>query len=89
LQVLGNPSAAKLARVACAVGLAQNFSALLALVGEGIQLGHLRLHARRLAFQAGARGDEVEQVAAKMSAADTMDAAAAAAMLAETRLTEE
>lgn len=89
LQVLGNPSAARLARVACAVGLAQNFSALLALVGEGIQLGHLRLHARRLAFQAGARGEEVELVALKMSAAGTVDSVAAAAMLAEARLIEE
>lgn len=56
-------TAGELGQVAVAVGLAQNLAALLALVGEGIQGGHMRLHARRLAFQAGARGAEIEAVA--------------------------
>ena len=84
LQVLGNPGARMLARIACAVGLAQNLAALMALVGEGIQRGHLRLHARRLAFQAGARGAEIDQVAARI-AAGRIDQAAAAAALADLR----
>lgn len=49
------PGADRLARVAVALGLAQNLAALMALVGEGIQKGHMRQHARRLAWQAGAR----------------------------------
>ena len=88
LQVLGNPGARPLARIACAVGLAQNLAALLALVGEGIQRGHLRLHARRLAFQAGARGPEVERVADRIAGAGTIDGAAAAAAFAELRRDE-
>ena len=81
LQVLGNPGARSLARIACVVGLAQNLAALMALVGEGIQRGHLLLHSRRLAFQAGAHGPEVEQVANYMARAGTVDAAAATAAL--------
>ncbi|MCY4374368.1 MAG: hydroxymethylglutaryl-CoA reductase, degradative [Spirochaetaceae bacterium] len=88
LQVLGNPGARRLARIACAAGLAQNLAALMALVGEGIQRGHLRLHARRLAFQAGARGPEVERVAGRIAAAGTVDGDAAAAALAELRRSE-
>ena len=48
LAILGNPDAQELSRIAAAVGLAQNFAALLALVSGGIQRGHMRLHARRL-----------------------------------------
>ena len=48
------------------VGLAQNFAALRALASEGIQKGHMRLHAKNLAVQAGAEEDEVEEVAEKM-----------------------
>lgn len=88
LQVLGNPGARTLARIACSVGLAQNLAALMALVGEGIQRGHLRLHARRLAFQAGARGLEVERVAGRIAAAGTVDGDAAAVALAELRRSE-
>ena len=52
-------TAAELSRVAVAVGLAQNLAALSALVGEGIQQGHMRLHAKRLAWKAGATGEEI------------------------------
>lgn len=50
LKVLGNPDAQRLARIAAAVGLAQNLSALRALASEGIQEGHMRLHGANLAL---------------------------------------
>ena len=49
-----------------AVGLAQNFAALRALAKEGIQKGHMRLHARNLAIAAGAKGEEIERIAERM-----------------------
>ena len=58
LSLLGSPSATELARIAVSVGLAQNLAAVMALVTEGIQSGHMALHARRLAWMAGARGEE-------------------------------
>jgi hydroxymethylglutaryl-CoA reductase len=48
------------------VGLAQNMAALRALATEGIQHGHMALHARQVAIAAGASGDLIEKVAAKM-----------------------
>lgn len=63
LQVLGVKSACELAEVAVAVGLAQNMAALRALATEGIQRGHMALHARNIAIVAGAVGDEIEKVA--------------------------
>jgi hydroxymethylglutaryl-CoA reductase len=68
LRLLGDPSSRRLARIAAAVGLAQNVAALRALVTEGIQAGHMRLHAARLAFASGARGDEVDVVAGELVA---------------------
>ena len=58
----------RLAAVAGAAGLATNFAALRALATEGIQRGHMALHARGLARAAGATGDLVEQVAAELAA---------------------
>ena len=63
LEVLGWPDARRLSRIAAAVGLAQNLAALRALVSEGIQKGHMALHARRLSFDSGARGDDLERYA--------------------------
>lgn len=63
LKILGVKSAGGLAGVMVAVGLAQNLAALRALVAEGIQRGHMRLHARNIAISAGAKGDEIEKVA--------------------------
>ncbi|MFW6387979.1 MAG: hydroxymethylglutaryl-CoA reductase, degradative [bacterium] len=63
LRVLGNPDSRRLAGIAASVGLAQNFAAISALTGEGIQRGHMRLHANRLAWQAGARGTEIPATA--------------------------
>lgn len=66
LKILGVSSAKELAEIMAAVGLAQNLAALRALVTEGIQRGHMRLHARNLAIMAGATGDLVDRVAEKM-----------------------
>jgi len=68
LRVLGLPDARRLARIMAAVGLAQNFAAVLALVTGGIQRGHMKLHAARLAYQVGARGEEVRRVADALAA---------------------
>ena len=66
LELLGNPDAQELSRIAAALGLAQNFAALLALTGDGIQKGHMLKHARKTAFLAGARGCEIDRAAAEM-----------------------
>ena len=60
------PSADRLSRVAVSLGLAQNLAALMALVSEGIQSGHMRQHARRLAWQAGARDEELALLARRV-----------------------
>lgn len=63
LKILGVKTAEELSRVIAAVGLAQNFAALRALATEGIQRGHMELHARNIAMMVGAVGDEVDRVA--------------------------
>jgi len=65
-KILGVKTADELGRVMAAVGLAQNFAALRALATEGIQLGHMKLHARNLAYAAGAGDDIVDKVAGIM-----------------------
>ncbi|MDP3547563.1 MAG: hydroxymethylglutaryl-CoA reductase, degradative, partial [Phreatobacter sp.] len=69
LKILGVQSAQELAEVTVAVGLAQNMAALRALATEGIQRGHMALHARNIAIVAGATGTEIETVAAELAAA--------------------
>ncbi len=66
LKIMGAETADRLARVMAAVGLVQNFSALRALATEGIQRGHMGLHARNVAIAAGASGDEIDRVARAM-----------------------
>lgn len=66
LKILGVKSGEELARVAAALGLAQNFAALRALATEGIQRGHMELHARNVAIAAGAKGEEIDVIAEKM-----------------------
>jgi len=66
LKILGVSSAKELAEVMAAVGLAQNLAALRALVTEGIQRGHMKLHAKNLAIMAGATGDLIDKVAERM-----------------------
>lgn len=68
LKVLGVQSAQELGEVAAAVGLAQNLGALRALATEGIQRGHMALHARNIALVAGATGEEIDAVARQMAA---------------------
>jgi hydroxymethylglutaryl-CoA reductase len=66
VKILGAKSANELGEVICAVGLAQNLAALRALATEGIQRGHMGLHARNVAIAAGAKGELIDRVAAKM-----------------------
>ncbi|HYC27036.1 MAG TPA: hydroxymethylglutaryl-CoA reductase, degradative [Nitrososphaerales archaeon] len=66
IKVIAPRTATELAEVMAAVGLAQNFAALRALASEGIQRGHMKLHARNIAVSAGATGQLVDEVAAKM-----------------------
>ncbi|MBN2798645.1 MAG: hydroxymethylglutaryl-CoA reductase, degradative [Deltaproteobacteria bacterium] len=85
LALLGSPSARGLARVMAAVGLAQNLGALRALAAEGIQRGHMRMHARTVAVAAGATAEEVPLVVARLAAARDYSSDRAAAVLAELR----
>ena len=66
LKLLGVQSARQLAEIAAAVGLAQNFAAIRALATDGIQRGHMRMHARQLALAAGADDRIVRDVAQQM-----------------------
>ncbi len=68
VKLMGVKTASELAEIIVSVGLAQNMAALRALATEGIQRGHMSLHARQVAIAAGATGDLVERVAAQMVA---------------------
>lgn len=68
VKILGVTTAAELAQVIAAVGLAQNFAAMRALATDGIQKGHMKLHARNLATVAGATAEQLDAVVAKMVA---------------------
>jgi hydroxymethylglutaryl-CoA reductase len=72
LKLMGVQTAAELAGIIVSVGLAQNLAALRALATEGIQRGHMSLHARQVAIAAGALGDQIEKVAAQMVANKTV-----------------
>ena len=62
LRMLGVTSARELAAIMVTVGLASNMAAMRALATEGIQKGHMALHARAVSHAAGARGDEAEEL---------------------------
>ena len=66
VKILGVKTATELGEVIAAVGLAQNLAALRALASEGIQEGHMKLHARNIAATAGATGDLIDEVADQM-----------------------
>jgi hydroxymethylglutaryl-CoA reductase len=66
LKILGVKTAPELAMVMASVGLAQNLAALRALATEGIQRGHMSLHARNIAVMAGAEGDLIDRVAERL-----------------------
>jgi len=61
-KILGYPSASRLGEIAAASGLAQNMAAIMALATDGIQRGHMSMHARNLAAEAGAEGEELRKV---------------------------
>jgi degradative hydroxymethylglutaryl-CoA reductase len=85
LEILGNPSAAFLGQVMAAAGLASNLAALKAMATEGIQRGHMSLHARSVALSAGAVGAEVEQLAARLVEVGEIKVERAAQLLAQLR----
>ena len=68
LKLIGVTSAGELAEIIVSVGLAQNLAALRALATEGIQHGHMSLHARQVAIAAGASGDDIDKLAARLVA---------------------
>lgn len=82
LKIMGADTAGRLGRVIASVGLIQNFSAMRALATEGIQRGHMGLHARNVAITAGAVGEQIDRIAAAMIAAGTIREDAAKTMLA-------
>jgi hydroxymethylglutaryl-CoA reductase len=86
LRLMHVTAANELAMIAASVGLASNLAALRALATEGIQRGHMSLHARSVAVAAGAKGDEVERVARAIAerGSITVDAAARALELLRT-----
>jgi hydroxymethylglutaryl-CoA reductase len=86
LKILGVASARELAEVICAVGLAQNLAALRALATEGIQRGHMALHARQVAIAAGAEGSLVDLVAQRMVEQGVIRPDRASEILAQLRL---
>ncbi len=85
LKILGVRTARELAEIVASVGLAQNLAALRALATEGIQRGHMRLHARQVALAAGAREAEVDVVVRRMLDEGIVRPDRAAAILAEVR----
>jgi hydroxymethylglutaryl-CoA reductase len=85
LELAGAESASDLAMVVASVGLASNLAALRALATEGIQKGHMALHARSVAVTAGAEGDEVEHVAAELSSSGPVTLERAQALLRDLR----
>ena len=66
MKILGVKSAKELSEVFGAVGLVQNFAVLRALVTEGLQRGHMSLHAKNIAMMAGATGDQIDKIVKKM-----------------------
>jgi hydroxymethylglutaryl-CoA reductase len=67
LKLMGVETASQLGEIIVSVGLAQNLAALRALATEGIQRGHMNLHARQVAIAAGAEGDIIERLAEQLA----------------------
>lgn len=83
LKILGIQSARQLAEIIAAVGMAQNLAAMRALATEGIQHGHMRMHARQLAVAAGATGTMVTQIVQTMIAEGNIRLERAKALVSE------
>jgi hydroxymethylglutaryl-CoA reductase len=88
-RILGVTTARALAQVMAVVGLAQNLGALRALATEGIQRGHMSLHARQAALAAGAEGALVDAVAERLIASGNIKAEAAVSVIRELRTKAE
>ena len=86
LKILGVATARELAEVMAAVGLAQNLAALRALAMEGIQRGHMKLHARQVAMAAGATGELVDLLAERLVSESAVRLDRAEAILNEIKL---
>lgn len=85
LRIMGADTAETLSRMVASVGLAQNFGAVRALATDGIQKGHMALHAQNIAITAGAEGDEIVTVADAMKARGEINERMAKQLLAEMR----
>jgi len=83
VKILGVKTADDLSRIIAAVGLCQNFAALRALASEGIQRGHMSLHAKNVAVQAGAKCDLIEIIASRMAAERRINVDRAAELMKE------
>jgi hydroxymethylglutaryl-CoA reductase len=83
VKILGVKSADELSRIIASAGLCQNFAALRALASEGIQRGHMSLHAKNVAVQAGAKCDLIEIIAARMAAERRISVDRAVELMAE------
>lgn len=66
IKILGVKTAGELGDIIASVGLAQNLAAIKALATEGIQRGHMSLHAKNIAVTAGAKGEELDRIVKKM-----------------------
>ncbi|MEL6966715.1 MAG: hydroxymethylglutaryl-CoA reductase, degradative [Pseudomonadota bacterium] len=89
LRLLNVQSAQELAEVTAAVGLAQNMAALRALSTEGIQKGHMALHARNIAITAGAAGPQIDALAKTLAAEGPVTVDRAKALLAAHKTTSD
>lgn len=85
LKLLNVKHASDLAEICVCAGLASNLAAMRALATEGIQRGHMGLHARQIALAVGAHGSEVEEISQRMAVERQIKPARAEALLAEIR----
>jgi hydroxymethylglutaryl-CoA reductase len=85
IKILGARKASDLAEAAACAGLANNFAAMRAMVKEGIQAGHMRLHAANIAMTAGAKHDEIEKITRRMVSEKKISVAYATELLEELR----
>lgn len=83
LRLMGISTAEELGGIIASVGLAQNLAAMRALATEGIQRGHMSLHARQIALSVGAMPDQAQTIAAKLVKEKAIDAQRARDILAE------
>ncbi|GAO99252.1 hypothetical protein [Fructobacillus ficulneus] len=84
-KLLGQPTVDEVKKVILAIGLSSNLAALKAITSQGIQAGHMRMQARTLAIQVGARPDEVQWVAERLVAAVRIDEQTAKEILGDLR----